>query len=116
MFNGNSGDLYIFSSRYFALKLPALLCKIMSEVMLVKLKAILNRMLSMCPEAWYIFRRSLQLSAFLMLCAFALLVEWGGCMIEKYTLYMTATALMEICQALLLIAVIASVCIEDHQS
>ena len=59
----------------------------------MKLTAILRRMLSMCPEAWYIFRRGLQLSAFLMLCA-----------------------LMEVTQALLLVSVLASAIIEDAQS
>ena len=61
----------------------------------MKLRAILRRMLSMCPEAWYIFKRCLQLSAFLMLCAFALLVEWGGSIMERYELYKTAVSLME---------------------
>lgn len=82
----------------------------------MKLKAIVRRMLSMCPESWYIFRRGLQLAAFLMLCAFALLLEWDGNMLERYELYMTATALMEITQATLLISVLASVIIEDAQS
>lgn len=79
----------------------------------MKLMAIFRRMLCMCPEAWYIFKRCLQLSAFLMLCAFALLVEWGGSIMERYELYMTAISLMETTQAVLLIGVIASVCIED---
>ena len=52
----------------------------------MKLTAILRRMLSMCPEAWYIFRRGLQLSAFLMLCAFVLLLEWNGSMLEHLSL------------------------------
>ena len=82
----------------------------------MKLKAILRRMLSMCPEAWYIFRRGLQLSAFLMLCAFTLLLEWNGNMLERYELYMTAVSLNETSQCLLLIAVILSVIIEDIQT
>ena len=48
----------------------------------MKLRAIIVRMLGMCPMAWYIFKRSLQLSVFLMLCAFALLVEWGGSRVD----------------------------------
>lgn len=82
----------------------------------MKLTAILRRMLSMCPEAWYIFRRGLQLSAFLMLCAFVLLLEWNGSMLDHYDLYMTAISLMEITQALLLVSVLASAIIEDAQS
>ena len=82
----------------------------------MKLTAILRRMLSMCPEAWYIFRRGLQLSAFLMLCAFVLLLEWNGNMLEHYDLYMTAISLMEVTQALLLVSVLAAAIIEDAQS
>ena len=82
----------------------------------MKLRAIVRRMLNMCPEAWYIFRRCFQLSAFLMICAFALLVEWGGSIMERYELYMTAVSIMETTQAILLIGVIASVCIEDFHS
>ena len=79
----------------------------------MKLRAIIVRMLGMCPMAWYIFKRSLQLSVFLMLCAFALLVEWGGGIMVRYELYQTAVSLMETTQAILLIGVLASVCIED---
>lgn len=82
----------------------------------MKLRAIIVRMLNMCPLAWYIFKRSLQLSVFLLLCALALLVEWGGSILERYDLYMTAAALTETTQAVLLIGVIASVCIEDFHS
>ena len=82
----------------------------------MKIKPVVRRMLSMCPDAWYIFIRSIQLCCLLLLCAFILLLEWNGSMSEKYELYKTAMALSEICQALLLIAVIASVCIEDVQS
>lgn len=79
----------------------------------MKLRAIIVRMLGMCPMAWYIFKRSLQLSVFLMLCAFTLLVEWGGSIMVRYELYQTAVSLMETTQAILLIGVLASVCIED---
>lgn len=73
-------------------------------------------MLCMCPDAWYIFLRTMQLCVVLLLFAFVLLVEWGGSMSEGYTLYMTAKALNETAQALLLIAVLFSVLIEDAQS
>lgn len=105
------------AGNFFALKTPQLPCILGAEVnCFMKLKAILCRMLSMCPESWYIFRRGLQLSAFLMLCAFALLLEWDGHMLERYTLYMTAVSLMETTQAILLVSVLASVLIEDAQS
>ncbi len=79
----------------------------------MKLRPILRRMLRMCPEAWYIFIRSVQLAAFLLLCAFVLLMECDSGIYDNYRLYMSAVTLTEITQAILLIAVIASVCIED---
>jgi len=82
----------------------------------MKLIRVFDRMLKMCPEAWYIFLRSIQLCVFLLLCTFVLLLEWDGSMMEGYKLFMTASCLNETCQALLLIAVIGSVIIEDAQS
>lgn len=82
----------------------------------MKLVHILDRILKMCPEAWYIFLRSIQLCVFLLLCCFVLLLEWDGSMFHGYKLFMTASALNETCQALLLIAVLSSVIIEDAQS
>ena len=66
-------------------------------------------MLGMCPEAWYIFIRTIQLCAVLLLCAFMLLVEWNGSMNENYELYVLANGLNEIAQAILLIGVLFSV-------
>ena len=82
----------------------------------MKITAIIRRMLNMCPEAWYIFLRSIQLCAFLLLCAFALLCQRENCPEGGYTLYMTANALNETAQALLLIGVLASAIIEDAQN
>ena len=82
----------------------------------MKLKKTLQRMLAMCPDAWYIFITSVRLTAFVLLCAFLLLLSWGGSMAEGYTQYMTAMSLYEIGQALLLIGVIFSACIEDVQT
>ena len=70
----------------------------------------------MCPAAWYIFITSVKLTAFVLLCAFVLLLGWGGSMAEGYREYMTAMSLYEIGQALLLIGVLFSVCIEDIQT
>lgn len=82
----------------------------------MKLTKIIHRMLSMCPDAWYIFITSVKLTAFVLVCAFVLLLGWGGSMAEGYRQYMTAMSLYEIGQALLLIGVIFSVCIEDVQT
>ena len=79
------------------------------------LRKIILRMLSMCPDAWYIFITSVKLTAFVLICAFVLLLGWGGNMAEGYSQYMTAMSLYEIGQALLLIGVLFSVCIEDIQ-
>lgn len=79
----------------------------------MKIRKTLHRMLRMCPEAWYIFMLSVKLTVLLLFCAFVLLLECGGSIYEKYELYMTATSLFETGQALLLIGVLFSVCIED---
>ena len=81
----------------------------------MKLRKTVQRMLSMCPDAWYIFITSIKLTAFVLVCAFVLLLGWGGSMAEGYREYMTAMSLYEIGQAMLLIGVIFSVCIEDVQ-
>lgn len=82
----------------------------------MKVKKIIGRMLSMCPEAWYIFIRSLQLSCFLHFCSFILLLQWNGCMAANYPLYMTAISLQETAQALLLVTIFLSAFIEDYKS
>lgn len=76
------------------------------------IKKIIKRMLCMCPDAWYIFIRSLQLTAFVLLCSFVLLLESNG----RHELYMTAMTLYETGQALILIGALFSVFIEDAQS
>ena len=82
----------------------------------MKLRMTLRRMLRMCPEAWYIFISSVRLTAFLLLCAFVLLLGWNGSMLHGYRQYMTAMSLYEIGQALLLVGVLFSAIIEDAQA
>lgn len=79
-------------------------------------KSIFNRMISMKPEAWYIFINSVKLSCLLCLCTLAFLIKWNGNMMDNYTLYMTAISLIETSQAILLLGVIGSVCVEAAQS
>ena len=87
------------------------------EVLHMKLRKTVRRMLAMCPDAWYIFICSIKLTAFVLLCAFVLLLGWGGRMAEGgYRLYMTAMSLYETGQALLLIGALFSVLIEDAHS
>ena len=82
----------------------------------MKLRNIIRRMLSMCPDAWYIFITSVKLTAFVLVCAFVLLLDWGGSMAAGYTSYMTAMALYETGEAVLLVGVLFSAIIEDVQT
>ena len=85
-------------------------------VLKMKLIQIVRRMLKMCPDAWYIFLSAVRLTAFLLLCAFVLLLDWGGSMAAGYTSYMTAMALYETGEAVLLVGVLFSAVIEDVQT
>ena len=82
----------------------------------MRIKKTVRRMLRMCPDAWYIWISAIKLTAFLLFCAFMLLLQWYGSMAQGYRQYMTAMALYETGQSLLLIGAIFSVCIEDLQS
>ena len=82
----------------------------------MKLRKTIQRMLDMCPDAWYIFITSVKLTAFVLVCAFMLLLGWDGSMAEGYRQYMTAMSLYEIGEALLLVGVLFSVLIEDVQT
>ena len=82
----------------------------------MKLKKTIRRMLNMKPDPWYLFIRSIQLCCLLLLCAFALLLEYNGDMLGKYPLYITAQSLNESAQGILLVALILSVCMEELQS
>ncbi len=81
----------------------------------MKLRAIVRRMLSMSDAAWYIFIRSIQLSCVLLFCAFMLLLDCDGSIMQREK-YMTAIALFESPQGLLLGGLILSVCAEELQS
>ena len=87
-----------------------------NEVDFMLIRKILTRMLIMSSDAWYIFIRSIQLTVFILLCAFVLLVECNGSIIEKRNMYMTAISLFESGAATLLIGSLFSVLIEDVQS
>ena len=82
----------------------------------MKLRKTIQRMLAMKSDPWYLFLRSLQLCCVLLLCAFALLLEYNGDQLGKYELYMTAQSLNETAQGILLVAIILSVCMEELQS
>lgn len=82
----------------------------------MKLRQTIQRMLAMKDGPWILFLRSLQLCCVLLLCAFALLLEYNGDQLGKYPLYMTAQSLNESAQGILLVAIILSVCMEELQS
>ena len=82
----------------------------------MKQRQTIRRMLAMKSDPWYLFLRSLQLCCVLLLCAFALLLEYNGDQLGKYPLYMTAQSLNESAQGILLVAIILSVCMEELQS
>lgn len=74
------------------------------------LKRTILRMSQMCDEAWYIFMGTLKLSCAMLFCAFILLIS-PGC---GYNEIMLSAALSETPQGLLLIALLASVLLEDR--
>ena len=76
---------------------------------------IVRRMLCMSDAAWYIFIRCIQLSCVMLFCSFLLLLSCGGSMMQRAQ-YMTAMALYEGPQGLLLGGLILSVFAEELQS
>ena len=78
----------------------------------MKLRLAVRGMLNMCPEAWKLFIRSLQLCCVLLLGAVLLLIGWDGQMLEHGTLYHTAVALNETAQAILLLGILLPVLVE----
>ena len=76
------------------------------------MKLIVHRMLGMCPLAWRLFLVSLQLSCALLLCA--LLLYTG--VLPAADGGKLAAALYELPEALLLIGLLVSVCVEDAAS
>lgn len=79
------------------------------------LRDIVRRMLCMSDAAWYIFIRSIQLSCVMLFCSFLLLLSCDGSLMQRAQ-YMTAMALYEGPQGLLLGGLILSVFAEELQS
>ena len=76
---------------------------------------IVRRMLCMSDAAWYIFIRSIQLSCVMLFCSFLLLLSCDGSLMQRAQ-YMTAMALYEGPQGMLLGGLILSVFAEELQS
>lgn len=83
------------------------------EVIPMRLQAAIQRMLRMCPEAWYIQIRSIQLCCALLLGALCFLIGWSGDRVHGYSYYQTAQTLNECAQTVLLIGVIVPPLLED---
>ncbi|MDY4487043.1 MAG: hypothetical protein SPE18_03180 [Candidatus Limivicinus sp.] len=79
------------------------------------LRDIVRRMLCMSDAAWYIFIRSIQLSCVMLFCSFLLLLSCDGSLMQRAQ-YMTAMALYEGPQGMLLGGLILSVFAEELQS
>lgn len=79
----------------------------------MKLSAAIEGMLHMCPAAWKILLRCLQLSCLLLLCAVLLLIGWDGDHVRGYDLFRLSSVLQEMAQLSLLFGVIIPPCVED---
>ena len=73
-------------------------------------KKAMRRMSCMCSEAWYIWMGTIKLSCAMLLCAFMLLTAPQ----QGYENTMLAAALAETPQGLLMLALIASVLLEER--
>lgn len=80
----------------------------------MKIKLVVKRMLRMCPDAWYIFMRTLQLSCLLLFLSLVSLIGYENT--GSRELFNMAAALYELPQSLLIISMIGSICIEELQS
>ena len=74
------------------------------------LRKAIRRMTAMCDEAWYIWMGTLKLSCAMLFCSFMLLIS-KGCGYEET---MLAAALAETPQGLCLVALIASLLLEER--
>ena len=75
----------------------------------MKIRAIIDRMLSMGDDAWFWLIRSIQLSCALVFCAWMLLLPES----VPHSTYRAAMQMLEMPKAILLIGLLFSVCTED---
>ena len=80
----------------------------------MKIKAIVQRMLRMCPAAWELQLRSLQLCCALLAGAVLLLVVCDGDLLRHYDLYIQAVSFNELSQAILLLSALGPALVEDY--
>lgn len=80
------------------------------------MKKLLRRMLGMCEPSYILFKYSLILTAAMLFGAFVVLLQAGELNSRSYELHHLARFLYETPAAILLVASIASVVIEDLRS
>lgn len=80
------------------------------------MKKLICRMLCMCDRAYIVFKYSLILSAVMLFCALIVLLQAQGMTAHSYELHRAAAFLYETPAAILLVASIASVVIEDRET
>lgn len=78
------------------------------------IKRVFRRMLDMCEPAYEIFLKALILSCVLLFCSIMIFIYIGGVTANTYYLYLLAKELSQIPAALMFIAGIGSVCIEEQ--
>lgn len=77
---------------------------------------IVRRMLAMCPAAWRLTMLSLRLGCALLAFALLLLAAWRSDPVGRWIFYIRAQSLNEICQAVLLVAMLAAAIVEDRHT
>ncbi len=80
------------------------------------MRKLLIRMSGMCDEAYFLIRCSVIITATLFACSVLIIVVAGGFSTDTYKLYFLAEELYRLPQAILLIAAIGSVILEERFS
>ena len=78
------------------------------------LKNLISRMLVMCEPAYMLLRGAMLLSCALLFCSLMILISIGQPTYHTYELYLCAKEMSTAPAALLLLASIGTVCIEEH--
>ncbi len=78
------------------------------------MRKLYSRMSAMCEEAYFLVRCSVILTAALFACAVLIIVVAGRFSTDTYRLYLLAEELYRLPQAILLIAAIGSVILEEN--
>ena len=78
------------------------------------MRKLIHRMSKMCDESYFIIKSSIILTLILLACCLLTLLFAGGFSDDTYELHRLAKELFTLPQAILIIAAIASVVIEDY--